>query len=80
MMQAGVPVAEISKFSATSIPTIMRVYGHLTPDYMQNAVAALGQRLVLQPPHIPPKPPKGDLRIVNANQRAAMLRLRSTGS
>jgi integrase len=44
LMQAGVPIWEVSGFLAMSPQTLQSVYGHHHPDYMREAADAIGRR------------------------------------
>jgi integrase len=43
-MQNGIDLWQASGFFATSVPTLIRVYGHHHPDYMRDAAAIIGRR------------------------------------
>jgi integrase len=43
-MQTGIDLWQVSGFFATSVPTLVRVYGHHHPEYMREAAEAIGRR------------------------------------
>ena len=43
-MQNGADLWEAAGFFATSVPTLIRVYGHHHPDFMRGAAEAIGRR------------------------------------
>ncbi len=45
LMQSGMDPFKISDFLATSVPTLLKHYGHHNPDHQTEVAAAIGKRL-----------------------------------
>jgi hypothetical protein len=43
-MQSGMDPFKISDFLATSVPTLLKHYGHHNPDHQNEVAAAIGAR------------------------------------